>query len=220
MAQADKARGTGRSRSRSAGPPVGGDAGSHREELTADPCGEDDYDAHSRWAAARWPEVEEVVEAIVSRIEMAQRHIERSSVDTRDQLGLAQGELKVLLRLTRGARSQGAIAKNLLVSTGTMTNQLDKLEGAGLVVRRPDPADRRGKLVEMTVKGQEVLDSYVNVQAKRERQLIAGLSKQERTELNVLLRKLLASLSEQADARGYGDHRPRSRTRSNEREGQ
>lgn len=85
-----------------------------------------------------------------------------------------------------------------------MTNQLDKLEGAGLVVRSPDPTDRRGKLVEMTAKGQEVLDNYVNVQAQRERQLIGGLSMQEKGELNLLLRKLLASLREQASARASG----------------
>lgn len=144
----------------------------------------------------------EVVESIVSRIDMVQRHIERASVDTRDQVGLAQGELKVLFRLTRGARSQGDIAKSLLVSTGTMTNQLDKLEGIGLVVRPQDPNDRRGKLVEMTEKGQEVLDSYVNVQAKRECQLIGGLSEKEKGELNLLLRKLLASLREQAGTQG------------------
>jgi DNA-binding MarR family transcriptional regulator len=157
---------------------------------------EDDYDEHSRWAAERWPEIEEAVESIVTRIDMAQRHFERAAVDTRDQVGLAHGELKVLLRLSRGPRNQGEMAKHLLVSTGTMTNQLDKLEGAGLVVRHPDPSDRRGKVVEMTDKGREVLDAYVNIQAKRERDLVGGLSDREKRDLNALLRKLLASLRE------------------------
>ena len=204
MAQTEEARGEP---ARSQGPSRGssGDAAEdsdRRRSTVNDPCLDDDHDEHSRWAASRWQEVEEVVESIVSRIDMVQRHIERASVDTRDQVGLAQGELKVLFRLTRGARSQGDIAKSLLVSTGTMTNQLDKLEGIGLVVRRQDPNDRRGKLVEMTEKGQEVLDSYVNVQAKRERQLIGGLSEKEKGELNLLLRKLLASLREQAGTQG------------------
>ena len=174
------------------------------ESTAVDDCLDDDYDEHARWAAARWPEVEEVVESIVARIAMVQRHIERASVDTRDQLGISQGELKILLRLTRGARSQGDIAKALLVSTGTMTNQLDKLEAAGFVVRSPDPTDRRGKLVDMTPLGRETLDNYVNVQAKRERQLISGLSPQEKGEVNTLLRKLLASLREEARARESG----------------
>ena len=156
----------------------------------------DDYDEHARWAAVAWPEIDQDVEAIVSRVEMAQRYLERAAVDSRDQVGLAHGELKILLRLTRGTRSQGDIAKTLLVSTGTMTNQLDKLEQAGLVVRHPDPADRRGKLVEMTPKGRKTLDNYVNVQARRERQLLSRLKTDEKQQLNGLLRKLLASLAE------------------------
>ncbi|MGP8009342.1 MAG: MarR family winged helix-turn-helix transcriptional regulator [Acidimicrobiales bacterium] len=119
-------------------------------------------------------------------------------------MSISQGELKILLRLARGARSQGDIAKSLLVSTGTMTNQLDKLQAAGFVLRSPDPTDRRGQLVEMTPIGRETFDNYVNVQAKRERQLVSGLSSQEKSELNILLRKLLASLRDEAKTRESG----------------
>ncbi|MFZ0173186.1 MAG: MarR family transcriptional regulator [Acidimicrobiales bacterium] len=164
------------------------------ENLVA--CEDDDYDEHARWAAQAWPTIDLDVEAIVSRVEHAQRYLERAAVDTRDQVGLAHGELKVLLRLARGIRSQGELAKALLVSTGTMTNQLDKLEAAGLVMRLPDPDDRRGKLVEMTRKGRETLDNYINVQAKREQQLLGRLSAAEKRQLNDLLRKLLASLGD------------------------
>jgi DNA-binding MarR family transcriptional regulator len=156
---------------------------------------DDDTDEHVRWATQAWSEIDPDVEGIVCRVERAQRHIERAAVDTRDQVGLAQGELKILLRLTRGARGQGELARRLLESTGTMTNQLDKLEAAGLVVRLADPTDRRGKIVEMTPKGRETLDNYVNVQAKRERQLLDRLSAGDKQQLNKLLRKLLASLA-------------------------
>jgi len=151
---------------------------------------------HARWAAEQWSEIDRDVEAIVSRVEMAQRHLERAAVDTREQLGLAHGELKILLRLARRIRSQAELAKRLLVSTGTMTNQLDKLETAGLVRRLPDPADRRGNLVEMTPRGREILDTYVDIQAKRERHLLDGLTPAEKRQLNDLLRKLLASFGE------------------------
>jgi DNA-binding MarR family transcriptional regulator len=187
---------------RSGGSPESSSSESPGPESTAtDACPDDDFDEHARWAASEWPEVEEVVESIVARVDMVQRRIERASVDTRDQLGISQGELKILLRLTRGSRSQGDIARTLLVSTGTMTNQLDKLEAAGFVERSADPTDRRGKLVAMTPMGRETLDNYVNVQAKRERQLVSALSSQEKNELNILLRKLLASLREEAKAR-------------------
>lgn len=164
-------------------------------------CEDDDYDEHARWAAKAWSEIDPDVEAIVSRVEMAQRFLERAAVDSRAQVGLAHGELKILLRLTRGTRSQGEIAKTLLVSTGTMTNQLDKLEQAGLVLRIPDPADRRGKLVEMTPKGRKTLDAYINAQARRERQLLGRLTPSDKQQLNDLLRKLLASLAEEPRSR-------------------
>jgi len=202
MTRTGKALKTSPTPARSESSPDRSSGGSPTLESTAlEDCLDDDYDEHARWAAGRWPEVEEVVESIVSRMDMVQRHIERASIDTRDQLGISQGELKILIRLTRGLRSQGDIAKSLLVSTGTMTNQLDKLQSAGFVVRSPDPTDRRGKLVEMTPLGRETLDNYVNVQAKRERQLVRGLSTQEKSELNILLRKLLASVRGEAKAR-------------------
>jgi DNA-binding MarR family transcriptional regulator len=161
-------------------------------------CADDDIDAHVRWAREAWSEIDPDVEAIVSRVQMAQRRLERAAVDTRDQVGLAHGELKILFRLTRGSLGQGEIAKSLLVSTGTMTNQLDKLEAAGLVVRLGDPNDRRGKVVEMTAQGRATLDRYVNVQARRERQLLDRLSADDKQQLNDLLRKLLASLADQS----------------------
>ncbi|HEV2361484.1 MAG TPA: hypothetical protein VGS21_07265, partial [Acidimicrobiales bacterium] len=55
--------------------------------------------------------------------------------------------------------------------------------------------DRRGKMVEMTQKGRQILDAYVNRQAKRERDLLSRLGPAERLALNDLLRKLVASIT-------------------------
>jgi DNA-binding MarR family transcriptional regulator len=168
-------------------------------ELESDlPCADDDFDEHVRWATTAWPEIDPDVEGIVTRIDKAQRYLERAATDTLERVQLTHGELKVLLRLTRGTRGQGEVARNLLVSTGTMTNQLDKLEKAGLVRRHPDPDDRRGKIVEMTTKGHETLNHYISVQAKRERQLLSHLTPAEKQQLNDLLRKCLASLDDQS----------------------
>lgn len=158
----------------------------------------DDCDEMTDWAIKQWPDIDPDVESIVNRIGSVHRYIDRSSVDTLDELGLANGELKVLLRLSRGRKSHGEIARDLLVSTGTMTNRLDKLESAGLVARHPDPADRRGVIVEMTAEGRATLDRYIAVQAKRERQLMSGLSTAEKRELGRLLRTLLFSVGSEA----------------------
>lgn len=157
----------------------------------------DEFDEHAARAVERWPEIDFDVETIVNRISHVDRYVERAAVDTLKELGLAKGELKVLLCVNRsGRRSPGEIAQHLLVSTGTMTNRLDKLEASGLVKRLPDPEDRRGVLVELTPGGRETLDRYIAVQAKRERELMSAMSKEERVQLAALLRRLLASVEE------------------------
>jgi len=161
-------------------------------------CPDDDFDEHVRWATTAWPEIDPDVEGVVTRIEKAARYFERAATDTLETAQLTHGELKVLLRLTRATRGQGDIARSLLVSTGTMTNQLDKLERAGLVRRLPDPDDRRGKLVEMTPEGHERLNNYISVQAKRETQLLSHLTQTEKRQLLDLLRKCLASLDDES----------------------
>ncbi|MGB9111110.1 MAG: MarR family transcriptional regulator [Acidimicrobiales bacterium] len=159
----------------------------------------DEYDKHAAHAVSIWPEIDFNVETIVNRISKVDRYVERAAVDTLKELGLAKGELKVLLSVNRkGRRSPGEIGQHLLVSTGTMTNRLDKLEEAGLVKRLRDPQDRRGVLVELTPDGRETLDRYIAVQAKRERELMSAMSKEERVALATLLRRLLASVEERA----------------------
>jgi DNA-binding MarR family transcriptional regulator len=59
----------------------------------------------------------------------------------------------VLMALHAGSRSHGALCRELEVSTGAMTNRLDKLEREQLVHRSPDPDDRRGVLLELTADG-------------------------------------------------------------------
>ena len=77
------------------------------------------------------------------------------------------------------------------LSSGAMTNRLDRLEQAGYVRRLPDPDDRRGVVVELTDHGRETYRSAVGVQAKKEALMAAALSPREQTQLNSLLRRLM-----------------------------
>lgn len=77
-----------------------------------------------------------------------------------------------------------------------MTNRLDRLEERGLVVRRPDPRDRRGILVELTPRGQDVLVAAVGEQAAKEAKLVDVLDGEDRERTNELLRKLLIHFEE------------------------
>jgi DNA-binding MarR family transcriptional regulator len=81
-----------------------------------------------------------------------------------------------------------------MLSSGGMTKRLDRLAEAGLVERRPDPADRRGILVRLTPHGKSVADRALENHVANEERLVRSLSPAERRALDDLLRKLLAEL--------------------------
>ena len=86
----------------------------------------------------------------------------------------------------------GALLRATLVTSGTMTNRIDKLAEAGLVRREPDPRDRRGVLVTLTDSGRAVVDAAFTDLLDRERALLAILPDDQRHLLADLLRTLLA----------------------------
>jgi DNA-binding MarR family transcriptional regulator len=153
-----------------------------------------DVEEHVRRAVTTWPQIDPEVEGIVVRIEKAARYLHQAGRASLGRVGLTKEEFNVLIALHSGPRSHGSLCRELLVSTGAMTNRLDKLEHRGLITRSRDPHDRRGVLLELTASGREIIDQYVEIGSDRERQLLAGLSNTERRRLNSLLRELLASL--------------------------
>jgi DNA-binding MarR family transcriptional regulator len=153
-----------------------------------------DLDAHLRLALATWPQIDPEVEGIVTRVAKAARHLDDAARASLGRVGLTKEEFKVLCALRVGTRSHGSLCSELLVSTGAMTNRLDKLERAGILTRSRDPDDRRGVLLELTPTGREKLDQYIDTGANRERQLLAALSASDKRQLNRLLQKLLNSL--------------------------
>lgn len=84
-----------------------------------------------------------------------------------------------------------------MLSSGGMTKRLDRLAEAGLIERRPDPADRRGVLVRLTPRGMAVIDRAVEDHMANEERLLRSLSAPNRRALDDLLRKLLAALEEE-----------------------
>jgi DNA-binding MarR family transcriptional regulator len=153
-----------------------------------------------RVALATWPQIDPQVEAIVNQIHDADKLLEAQMRDSLALFELTIEEFKVLMALASGPRTHGSLCRQLEVSTGAMTNRLDKLERSDLVSRAPDPTDRRGVLLSLTNTGQERLDAYIDRGAHRERQLLMALTATEKRRLNDLLAKLLDSL--RADAAG------------------
>jgi DNA-binding MarR family transcriptional regulator len=164
------------------------------------PGGEERLHPHVRMALATWPQIDPAVEAIVDQIHDVDKLLGAEMRDSLAHFGLTIEEFKVLMALQPGPRTHGSLCRQLEVSTGAMTNRLDKLEGEGLVSRARDPSDRRGVLLSMTEAGGERLDAYIDRGARRERQLLEGLTQTDKRRLNDLLAKLLDSLrAEQSD---------------------
>jgi DNA-binding MarR family transcriptional regulator len=151
------------------------------------------------------PGVDLEVEGIVDRINGLRRRIHQMLDETLADFGLAEGEWKALNHLWQAEpphrRSVGQLAKWADLSSGAMTNRLDRLEKAGFVRRVPDPDDRRGVLVELTDAGRRVWEESVSAQAAKESLVAAALDKDEKRQLNALLRRLMLEFERREQAR-------------------
>jgi DNA-binding MarR family transcriptional regulator len=83
-----------------------------------------------------------------------------------------------------------------MVSSGTMTHRIDRLEQAALVQRIPDLSDRRGTQIQLTDKGFDVIEKAVEAHVVNEHRILSGLNISEREVLTQLLRKFLVAFEE------------------------
>ena len=152
---------------------------------------------------SRYPSIDPDVEGIVDRLSTINKHSMKVFEKALGSCGLNHGEYRLLLRLATRTddhkMSAGRLSQMLMLSSGAMTNRLDRMEKAGLVRRVPDPTDRRGVLVEMTDKGEKVLDDAVLSSAKEDADMMSALSPKEKKQLNQLLRKVLEQLESGPD---------------------
>ena len=133
---------------------------------------------------------------VLSRVSRLARHLDLARGAAFAEHGLEGWEFDVLSALRRAGApyelSPGQLVAQTLVTSGTMTNRVDRLERRDLVGRSPDPNDRRGVIVSLTPTGRDVVDSAMADLLDRERLLLAGLGEGEQASLADALRRLLA----------------------------
>jgi DNA-binding MarR family transcriptional regulator len=155
------------------------------------------------WRAER-PDLDLEPLYVLSRVSRLARHLDRARRTAFAAYGLETWEFDVLSALRRHGEpyqlSPGSLLRATLVSSGTMTNRIDRLAEGGLVTRLPDPQDKRGVLVQLTERGKSVADAALADLLDRERLLLAGLDADQRELLASLLRMLLTPFD--ADAVG------------------
>jgi DNA-binding MarR family transcriptional regulator len=148
-----------------------------------------------QWARER-PDLDVSPIDIIGRISRLSGLLEKSIEETFASFGLGRGGFDVLAALRRAGEpyrlSPTELYNSLLISSGAMTNRIDRLEQIGLVERTPDPGDRRGVSVGLTPKGKKLIDVAAERHYTNERKLLRGLSADERDTLSQLLRKLLS----------------------------
>lgn len=154
--------------------------------------------------AASWrreqPDLDLAPLQVLSRVTRLARHLDRDRRAAFAAFDLDLGEFDVLAVLRRGGApyeaSPGSLAGATMVTSGTMTTRLDKLEARGLVQRRTDPDDGRAVIVRLTGPGRAAVDAALAGLLERERALLAGLDAADQQHLAALLRRLLAPLDD------------------------
>jgi len=131
---------------------------------------------------------------VLSRVARLARHLERARRTAFAASDLELWEFDVLSALRRAGApyqlSPKALLQQTLVSSGTMTNRIDRLVTRKLVERRTDPNDGRGILVIMTEEGRERVDAAISTLLEAESELLDRLPKADQERLSGLLRKL------------------------------
>lgn len=138
--------------------------------------------------------------AVFSRISRLAHHVDRARRQAFSAHRIEPWEFDVLAALRRAGApyelSPGRLLRETLVTSGTMTNRVDRLTARGLVERHPDPADRRGVLVRLTPEGKEAVDGAFAALLDAERDLLADLSPADQKKMAELLRRLLLPFAE------------------------
>jgi DNA-binding MarR family transcriptional regulator len=154
--------------------------------------------AIKQWARER-PDLPALPMAVLGRLSEAAERVMRDHLNPLfADAGLQPGEFDVLATLRRSGApymlSPTRLYEAAMISSGGMTNRIDRLERAGLIERHPDPNDRRGKLIALTATGRRVIDETITRHVANEQRLLSVLTTAEREKLNALLKKLIAGL--------------------------
>lgn len=114
------------------------------------------------------------------------------------QLGLSWETFSLIAALRRSGKpyelNPTELQRQSLLTSGAMTNRIDRVEALGLVERRPDTNDRRGVIVRLTPAGRALADKAITVHFSQSAEVLGTLNRREREQLDQLLAKLLNSL--------------------------
>ena len=132
---------------------------------------------------------------LIGRIKKVNGHLIKEMDKTFNAHDLNHASFDVLATLRRSgqpyALSPNELLATMMITSGTMTNRIDRLVNAGLVDRIANPTDGRGFIISLTKAGFSLIDKTVSAQVTTQTKLTSGLGAEEQQQLNELLRKFL-----------------------------
>ncbi|QDU72571.1 MarR family winged helix-turn-helix transcriptional regulator [Mucisphaera calidilacus] len=147
-----------------------------------------------QWSVER-PDLDARPMAVVGRVLRLAHRLEGRVERVLEPFGLALWQFDVLATLRRSGPgyclSPTALTEATMLSSGAMTHRIDRLVSMGWVERRPDPDDRRGRLVALTPAGRDLVDAALEARFEEARAVTDALPVRRRRELADALRVLL-----------------------------
>ena len=132
-------------------------------------------------------------------INRASRLIMRVGDNRLDSLGVSTGQIPILAALRNGKRlSQKELAKLARIEQPTMAQTLSRMERDGLIVRQPDPADRRSSLVSLSPAAAEKMSQVLGVLVQGGEEMLEGFDDAEKELLSSLLHRVIGNLEAMA----------------------
>ena len=149
------------------------------------------------WRRVR-PDLDPEPVAVVGRLSRLGMLVTRRADQWLGPLGLTWESFSLIVTLRRAGEPfqlrPSALLQDSLLTSGAMTNRIDRVETMGLVTRLPDANDRRGVIVQLTPQGRELADRAIAVHFAQLDALLGVLEQDERAVLASLLSKLLGNL--------------------------
>ncbi|NOH46921.1 MarR family transcriptional regulator [Vibrio rotiferianus] len=148
----------------------------------------------SQWAKEK-PDLDTEPMAIMGRLMRIAKHMENRVAEVHKRYDLKMGEFDVLATLRRSGEpyrlTPSELISSMMLTSGAMTNRLDKLEKKGLIDREHSKEDRRSVAVQLTSKGFELIDALIEQHLQAQHELMGSLTSDERGQVNQALKLLL-----------------------------
>ncbi|MDN3616901.1 MAG: MarR family winged helix-turn-helix transcriptional regulator [Vibrio gallaecicus] len=144
-----------------------------------------------QWAKEK-PDLETEAMAMMGRVMRIAKYMETEVAELHKRYDLKLGEFDVLATLRRSGKpyllTPSELIGSLMLTSGAMTNRLDKLEGKGLIARAHSKEDRRSVTVELTKKGLILIDEMIIEHVETQKRLVQSLTDNQKQSANALLK--------------------------------